>query len=190
MLNFSPNVPEKTSGSAFTLHRTPAKGKLIATVTCDQLVGCPTHFYGGHTVPCEAPDCQACQAASPWRWHGYLSAVDSKTGEHIIFEVTAQAAEPFAAYRKHHGTLRGCLFQATRRGQYRNGRVLIQCKPADLTQIVLPDSPDLITCLCYIWHVDPPEASIDGQLKKVDRIKINRKPDGNNKPVQQTTSKT
>lgn len=184
--NFSSDLPKEFHGSSFNLRRTPAKGKLVATATCDNLVGCPTHFFGGHTVPCEAPNCPACDEGHPWRWHGYISATDWKTGEHFLFEMTAQAAEYFATYRKQHGTLRGCLFEATRRGQYRNGRVVIRCKTADLNQVTLPESPDLVACLCQIWHVERPEAAIDGRCKNVDRIVVDRKPDGNNKPVRQT----
>lgn len=184
MLNFSSEVPDNFSGSAFQIKRTPAKSKLIAIITSDNFLGTPTHFWGGHTMPCEAPDCPACKEGNPWRWHGYMTALNPKTGEHFIFEFTAQAAETFDTYRNHHGTLRGCLFEAARRGQYRNGRLLLRCKPADLTQFQLPPAPDLLACLCHIWHVDKPERTLDDERPNPNRSVIDHEPDGNNKPVQ------
>lgn len=111
--------------------------------------------------------------------------MNCKTGEHFLFEMTAQAAEPFTEYHEQHGTLRGCHFQASRLGHHHNGRVLVQCKPADLSQTKLPDAPDLIACLCHIWNVPTPDVRIDGQLKQADRIRLDRKPDGNNEPARQ-----
>lgn len=185
MPHFSFEAPDTTSGPRLHLRRTPTSGKLVAIVTCDRLVGCPTHWFGNRTIPCEAPNCPACDKGHSWRWHGYLTAVNVKTNEHFLFEMTAQAAEPFTAYHEQHGTLRGCLFEADRLGHHHNGRVLIRCKPADLGQVHLPDPPDLVACLCHVWNVPTPEASTEGKLKKNDRVVINRKPDGNNEPVQQ-----
>lgn len=187
---FSFEAPAVTTAPRLHLRRTPSSGTLTATVTCDRLIGCPTHWYGQRTVPCQAPNCEACEKGHPWRWHGYLTAINAKTNEHFLFEMTAQASEPFTEYFKRHNTLRGCLFQASRLGHHHNGRVLVRCKPADLAQIQLPDPPDLVACLCHVWNVPTPEASIDGKLKQVDRIQIEHKPAGNNKPIQQTIPQT
>lgn len=190
MPNFSFAPPDPTAGPHLHLRRTPAAGKLIAIVTCDRLIGCPTHWFGNRTIPCEPPDCPACNKGHPWRWHGYLTAVNSKTNEHFLFEMTAQAAEPFTAYHTQYDTLRGCLFEASRVGNHHNGRVTIRCKPADLNKVHLPNPPDLVACLCHVWNVPTPEATIDDQLKQNDHIIINRKPDGNNEPAQQIMSRT
>jgi len=56
------------------LVRTPANRSLKAVVTSDALIGTDTHFWGGHTVPCERPECDACNHGIAYRWHGYLSA--------------------------------------------------------------------------------------------------------------------
>jgi len=182
---FTFEVPDKDSGPRLHLRRTPTTGNLTAIVTCDRLVGCPTHWYGHRTVPCEPPDCPACKEGHSWRWHGYLTAINVKTNEHFLFEVTAQAAEPFTEYFEQHRTIRGCLFVASRLGNHHNGRVLIRYKTADLTQVKLPDPPDLVACLCHIWNVPTPDVQIDGQSKNVDRIRLERKQDGNNKPARQ-----
>jgi len=190
MLHFTNAPPPDPSGPGLRLRRTPNAGKLTAIITCRRLIGTPTHFYQHRTIPCQGSDCPACNANHPWRWHGYLSAIDSKTNEHFLFEMTAQAAEPFTNYFQRHGTLLGCMFEATRLGEHHNGRVLIRCKPVELTKINLPNEPDLIGCLCHIWNIPRPEATIDGLTKQHDRIRINKNDDGNNRPIPKTQSQT
>ena len=174
MPNFTNAPPEESTGPGLRLRRTPAPGKLTAIVTCPKLVGCPTHFYRHRTIPCEQPNCEACAAGHPWRWHGYLTAIDVKTNEHFLFEMTAQAAENFTQYESRHSTLLGCLFEASRLGDHQNGRVLLRCKPADLSKVNLPSAPDLIMCLCHIWNIPRPELETEGQAKNQDRVTVNR----------------
>lgn len=171
---FTDAPPESAHGPGLRLRRTPAPGKLTAIVTCEKLIGCPTHFYQRRTIPCEPDNCPACNAGHPWRWHGYVSAVDAKTHEHFIFEMTAQAAEPFTDYAKRQHTLNGCLFEASRLGDHSNGRVLIRCKPIDLAQVNLPDPPDVIRCLSHIWNIPDTEMAIDGKQKDNGRLRVNR----------------
>ncbi len=172
MPNFTNAPPDEGRGPALRLIRTPAPGKLIATVTCKRLVGCPTHFYQRRTIPCDNPGCPACESGHSWRWHGYVSAVNHQTHEHFIFEMTAQAAEPFTRYHERHDTLHGCIFIATRLGGHHNGRVLIQCKPQDLTGVQLPPPPDMIKSLCHIWNIPTPQVKVDGILKGNDRLRV------------------
>ncbi len=152
MPNFSNAPPEADGQRALPLKRTPAAGRLRAIVTSEDLIGTNTHFFGGHTVPCEAPECEACQKGIPWRWHGYLSAMQSQTHLHFIFEFTAQAADTFREYHSLHQTLRGCIFDAERMHHRPNGRVILQVKPGDLAALNLPKQPDLESCMRIIWH--------------------------------------
>jgi len=112
-----------------------------------------------------------------------------KTNEHFIFEMTAQAAETFTTYAERHGTLLGCLFESHRLGDHANGRVLVRCKPMDLTNITLPKSPNLIACLCHIWNVEQPTVSIEGLLKKADRIRIDQSKANSNGSKAKTSTK-
>lgn len=161
----SPNDP---CGQSLPLRRTPAGGSITGICTVDDLVGTKTHFYGGRTIPCEERDCKACLNGIGWRWHGYLAAIDTTKHVHFVFEMTAQASDSFVAYRKKYGTLRGCLFKAERIRNAPNARVVIQTKPADLTQFDLPKAPILSLVLCMIWGIPA-----DNQV--VDR-KINNRP--------------
>ncbi len=186
---WSTDVPNPSRGPAFPLKRTPNGKPLVAPITSDDLIGCDTHWWGGHTVPCEGPTCEAHTAGIPYRWHGYLTAVHVQTHLHFIFEMTAQAAEAFKDYRQAHGTLRGCVFEARRLRAAHNSRVVIKCKPADLREIHLPKAPDIARCMAIIWNVPSPDVEIAGLLKDVPRIhklpenrpKLN--PKGNDRPV-------
>ncbi len=149
---FSNSPPAPDGERALPLKRTPAAGKLRAVITSDDLIGTNTHFYGGHTVPCEAPDCEPCQKGSPWRWHGYVSAIQAQTRLHFLFEFTAQAADVFREYHALHKTLRGCIFDSERMHHKPNGRVILQVKTGDLAQLGLPPQPDLEACMRIIWH--------------------------------------
>ena len=106
MLQFSSQPPMESTRSAFRLVRTPSKGKLALFITSDSLLGCWTHFFGGRTVPCTGDKCEACQALASTRWHGYVAALEVKTAEPVVFEITGGGAEQLAAYRAKHGTLR------------------------------------------------------------------------------------
>ncbi len=140
------------------------------------MVGCPTHFFHGRTLPCQQPDCPACDEGTAWRWHGYVTCLNVKTNEHQLFEMTAQASEEFRAYHERHGTLRGCQFMATRAGGRTNGRVNIRTKPIDLKTMKLPAAPNLIKCLCHLWNIDTPNVKAQGLNKEVTKL-IVKKPE-------------
>ena len=148
----------------YDLKRTPAAAPFRAIVTCEKILVCDTHFFHGRTIPCErkhldpngqptAGDCQPCNEAMPFRTHAYVSALQSKTHEHVIFECTAHAAKAFAEYEAAAGTLRGCLFTASRPKQTKNAKVVIETTSANLSQLSLPQPPDLIRALCTIWKI-------------------------------------
>lgn len=120
------------------------------------------HKVGKLEIECDGPPCEACLAGMPYRWHAYQSVLVLKTHAHMLFECTAQAAENFTEYRDAHGTIRGCLFEAKRMHSTPNGRIILRCRPADLTGTTLPKPPDLVKVLGILWsfnsndvHVGP-----------------------------------
>lgn len=153
MPHFSTDLPIDREAYGLPIKRTPTHGRMIAIVTSHDFVGCDTHFWGGHTVPCERPDCKACAAGMPFRWHSYLAALDQHNHLHMIFEATLQASLPFVEYRNAHHDLRGCAFEACRLNAKTNGRVIIRTKTAPIEHIRLPAPPDLIACLSIIWDL-------------------------------------
>lgn len=165
--NHPPNDPR---GHALQLIRTPANGKLTLAVTSSDMIGCNTHWYGGRTVPCQEPDCDACKDGMPWRWHAYLAALVAGTRHHVLVEFTAQAAQIIRDYRNAHGTLRGCIITACRYKNRHNGRVLINCAPGSLEQMNLPPAPNLINVLSLIWNIpstDMCQAPSERQMPRV-----------------------
>jgi hypothetical protein len=160
VIAWSDSVPHEARKRTYTLKRCPTAGRLFGIVTVDNLVGCYTHWYGGKTVPCQSPECKPCKEGVPKRWHSYVAAWNPKSNEEFLFECTGQGAEYFEHFRSISGTLKGCLFVSERLGSRHNGRVVITCKPADLSSIRLPDPLDVISVLSVIWQI--PLTSIKG----------------------------
>lgn len=153
MPTWSNQIPKDPRGPALPIVRTPAAKPLTAIITSLDLLGTYTHYYKGRTKPCERPDCEPCANGIPFRWHAYVAAIQPANDLHFLFELTASAAEPLIDYRDQHGTLRGCLFEASRWNRRPNGRILIRTKPADLTERRIPDAPDIQKCLAILWDL-------------------------------------
>jgi len=153
VINFSSTPPTDPRGIGLPLLRTPTATPLVAAFTCEKMLGCYTHFWGGRTVPHDATDCEPCRHGVPYRWHGYISAFDHRTGTAFLFETTARAAEPIREWQEKHGTLRGAKFEATRLHKRPNGRVQIRLKSLDLIEFPLPAPPCILSALAIIWNL-------------------------------------
>lgn len=191
MATFTNQPPPDPRGHSLPLMRTPTGRPLTGIVTSADLVGTPTHYWHGRTVPCDVENCEPCQNGMPWRWHGYVSAFQPTDALHFLYEFTARASEAFTKYRDAYASLRGCLFQARRVNMAPNARVTIRTQPADLAKVTLPQPPDLVRCLSIIWNIATPDMDIAGLLKGMPRIAVDaagnaiaRPPDdgGNGRP--------
>jgi hypothetical protein len=111
----------------------------------------------------------------PWRWHTYVSIWLRNAKRHLLLENTARASEPFILYRKAHGSLRGCLFTATRGNSRVNSRVMIETKPADLENVTLPDSPDLLKVLSIIWNIPLTQMKATSIVRSVPHCQVAEK---------------
>lgn len=190
MPRFTNAPPVDGRGQSLPLRRCPSRGALTAVVTSDDLVGCPTHFFGGRTVPCETEQCVPCQEGISWRWHGYVSAYLLKAKLHFLFEMTARCAEVLIQYRRANGTLRGCYFEATRPSGTQNGRVYLQTKPLDLEGVPVPDPPDLPKLLSMIWNLPSPTVQLDGTLKKHPHLRVDSNANGSQPKPQPVSHET
>lgn len=159
MPNFDSKPPTDLGRSGYRLIRTPTAHPLIGHIISDNLVGCRTHFNNQRTVPCEAPNCDSCENGIAWRWHGYVLLLLDATQEVVIFECTARSSESIAAYWQRYGTTRGAHMKASRVNGRQNGRVLLQCKPADLQKISLPAASPVEKLLCHIWNIPENQVS-------------------------------
>ena len=178
MPQFSSEPPRDPRGQSLELKRCPPGAVLPGLVTCHDVVGCPTHFWGGRTVPCEAVECEPCLAGIGWRWHGYVSAWHPTLKLHYLFEMTARCVEPLTEFRKVHPSLRGCQFLAQRPSGKPNGRVYLKTKSIDLTTITIPAPPDLTQLLAMIWNVPLPNISVADRTKDLECLRVNTKGNG------------
>lgn len=178
MPNWTHNPPDDPRGYGLPIIRTPANRTLKAVVTSDQLIGCDTHFWGGHTVPCTRPDCEADKAGIAYRWHGYISAFNPADELHFVFEMTAQAAAKFTTYREEHHTLRCCQFEAWRWGHKKNGRVILKLQHSAIPTHALPEAPDLANVMAIIWRLPIPQVTVTGKLRGAPRVWASNDGDG------------
>ena len=177
MPNWSHEVPDDPRGYGLPLIRTPATGTLSGIITSTDLIGCDTHFWGGHTVPCTAPDCEAHEAGIGFRWHAYLAVYNPNTQLHAILELTAQAARKLKDYRKDHHTLRGCRIDAYRWKHKKNGRVILKCEPSTYNLTALPPPPDLTNVMAVIWRLPLDNVFQAGVMRGHPRVHAD--PNGN-----------
>lgn len=182
MPRFTDQPPPESSASGYRLLRTPANHPLQGYVLSEKVEGCATHWWKNRTTPCEPPNCEACQSGISWRWHGYVVALIEPTHEIILFEFTARASKAFTDYFERHGTLRGCAFKAARVSGKNNGRVLIQCKPADLSRVTLPNAPPAHKLLAHIWNVPEPEVQPAATTARANTTRIELNPEAAPQP--------
>lgn len=170
--------PTDPRGQGLPLVRTPANGCLRAILTSEKLIGTDTHFWGGHTVPCERPECEACASGIEYRWHGYVSAYNPKTQLHFVFEMTAQAAETFKQYIIENETLRTAFFEAYRWNHRKNGRVILKVNPSATPSHVLPNAPDLTQVMSVIWRLPAANVITEGIERGHPKIYIKQEGNG------------
>lgn len=172
MPQFSFDPPPAARGYGLPMVRTPANGHMKLACVSTEMVGCPTHWYGGRTVPCEAIDCKACSEGVPWRWHGYVAGLLPQVRRLALFEFTAQAAEVINQYKAVNGTLRGCIITAHRHRNRHNGRVMINTMPGNLAQLNLPKAPDLMKVLSVLWCIPVPAMPDEDQLTRKPKTQV------------------
>lgn len=169
---FSSEPPADPRGQSLELKRCPPGAPLGGIITCHDVVGCPTHFWGGRTVPHEETDCEPCQEGIKWLWHGYVSVYHAKLKHHFLFEMTARCSEPLKEYRKANPSLRGCCIVAQRPSGKPNGRVYLKTKALDLNGVYLPPPPQIEKVLAMIWNLPAPDVTVKGTCKNLPRVQV------------------
>lgn len=187
MPTWSNQLPREEKHMGFDIHRTPTSRPLRAIITCDDLLICDTHYWGGRTIPCErqqqlpdgslsAATCPACNESIPYRTHVYVSALDYNTRDHFIFECTSHAAKVLSEHRRSIGTLRGCHFNAFRPKGQPNSKVVIETAVANSAKLPLPEPPNLILALSIIWRLPLTGLAIEHQRFHDPEIKTRKAP--------------
>jgi hypothetical protein len=187
MPTFSSELPSEKKHMGFDIVRTPTSKAIQAIITCEELLVCDTHYWGGRTLPCErkqqlpdgtlaAGSCPACNDAMPFRTHVYVSAIDTKTHEHFIFECTSHAAKPLADYHRATGTLRGCIFHSSRPKGCPNSKVIIETNTTNLARTQLPEPPNLVRALTVIWRIPQAGTKINREKSQQPRLQPQKEP--------------
>lgn len=175
MPKFSNCLPDKTQTQGYDLRRTPPDKPLKGIITCYDLIGCYTHWWGGRTVPCENETCEACKANTPARWHCYLSILEAGSRDHFIFECTGKAAAAFMEWKESDQKLRGAMMYAHRPKRRRNSRVEIILKPFDISGVILPEPPDLERAMSVIWQIPADAVKVEGAIQQIPQVKTDPK---------------
>lgn len=137
----------------FRIQRTPAGNGIKGVILSPDIVGAYTHYYRGRTRPHTTPYCEACDNQTPVRWHGYFGLL-GKSGDVVIFEITATPVRVFDEYLRLHKTLIGALMVARRIGLRENARVHITLqREPDRPLITLPEPPDVRLFLSRLWDL-------------------------------------
>jgi len=142
----------------FDICRTPPNGSLILDLTCERVFGTCVHFYGGRTVP-HTPDegCEPCQKQREYVWKGYLSAINKKLNDHVIWECTAPIGIRLKAACHTLGSLRGLRIVVSRVGNRPTGRILMRAANELMDSSYLPKPPDVQSIMEHMWErsLDP-----------------------------------
>ena len=154
MPEWSQNAPTVPTAFTFRLIRVPANKPIRCVILSPHPIGCRTHFFKGHTMPCEEEKCEACQQGIYWRWHAYLPCLCLPAGEKIVLELTAQAFEQLSPALSEYRTLRGIEILAERPSRRPNGRIRIAYAPGLRPESSMPEAPDVALTMQHIWGLD------------------------------------
>lgn len=148
--------PQETVGpKRVELFRLPPKGKFSGTVISHRLIGCGTHHHHGRTIPCTNENCPGCTAGKLPREYFWVIALNDKTGEADLVELTGLGAAPFARAFKEFRTLRGLNFTTIRKTDKANGPLKTTITGRVDSEAKLPTAPDIIPILFRIWEYRP-----------------------------------
>lgn len=133
------------------MFRASAEFQTLLTLITSDIFGIRTHYLNRRTVPCAIDDCPGCKANQLSRWHGYLLAMNHRTGTRCVWEFTPPAAVVLDRAFKEFGSLRTLDVKVGRTSKRPNAKVKVEIVGA--TRIpgkVLPEI-DVWPVLSHIW---------------------------------------
>ncbi|KKM75492.1 hypothetical protein LCGC14_1389670 [marine sediment metagenome] len=155
--------------------RTPATARLNVTCYSRTIVGAMTHYAGGRTQLCTAPNCPECDLHHAPRWYGYLAVYGRQSLARRIFEFPQGPFGEFRDYTSRWKDLLGVQITAYRQPARPNGPVQIDLAPPDENVNRYPDEPDVFRILCQIWklhHVDQLRDYNAANLNDADGVNV------------------
>jgi hypothetical protein len=123
-------------------------------------------------MPCEAPDCEACNHGSPTRWHAYIGIYNPDNNASAVLELPEAAADQLALLARGLPTLRGARIRATRTKSTRNARVVVELQPPALDLRYLPAAPDLPAIMATVWKLPATAVTTDEPALRQAAIRL------------------
>jgi hypothetical protein len=153
-MNSWTNRPHPDPSTAhLNLHRVKPGKPITGIVLTNDLTGAYTHYYGGRTQVCNAPNCKACDERKNARWYGYAQIWNPTTHSVAVVEVTPTCVEAIDAYMKTHGTLRGAWIKLQRVGPKLNAKLTAELREPTHSSDLLPQPADLEKYLTRLWEI-------------------------------------
>lgn len=157
------------------LRRCRAGERLVGMCLSGDVIGGYTHWFRGRTIPCLGDElCEACPQAIAKRWHAWFGALINKQTERVIIEITLGAMQPFDEWRRKHTTLRGAIFELSRKDSRANGELFVKLRHSNSELVDVPHCEHLREMLFRMWEV-PAEQQIllplDAQQRTAKRRK-------------------
>jgi len=179
MISWTNTPPSTTSDCGYRLIRTPPFKPLRGIILADDLLGTPTHYTKGRTLPCPQGECEHCANGLPYRWHAYVPILCMPGKERVILEMTALAADQLKGYHSRFGTLRGLEVYADRPSRKPNGRIVILAKASGIPDTELPVAPDIRRILLHIWGIDDAAIEDNGRRRNMPASRFKNNDVGN-----------
>lgn len=139
----------------YTVERAPTTGaKITRMVYSNLLVICPTHWRG-RTQPCTWPNCEDCDRGMVPEIHGYVLAINPKTEEKTLLELTGPPTAVLKEWQDSHGTVFGLGIEVGRKNDKPNGPVWLRIFKTELNLSKFGPPPDLKPILETLWRFSP-----------------------------------
>jgi len=162
-IQWTKEPPTDQSWAGTRLLRCPAASPLAGITMDAELIGCPTHYAGGRTQPCQGTTCPMCLDGHQYRWHAYLPLYNPVTGRQFVLELTAMAAQDYRLQIQQHQSRAGLKLTVRRDSKRLNARVLLTLEPYQSNGRPLPTPIDVQHYLEHMWGLD--KQPVDGPRK-------------------------
>lgn len=136
-------APPTSSAPSYKILVCKADNPLLFVSVCEQYIGTMTHWFGGHTVPCEgAEDCEACNRAIRKDFKAYLAAESVQLGTRIIVQITHAVALELGRYLEYPRGLLGLKMKLSRATQADTS--MLQLATFGFQEVSHPVSPETL----------------------------------------------
>lgn len=123
------------------------------TVLSESVVAVETHWYGNRSHHCIGADreCPGCTANWPYKWKGYIHAIQWGNPEPVFLELTEKAVFQLLRFMAGRPSLRGSIVKVGKSKGGSHGRYVIEVLERVLPVDELPASESPLPVLEFLW---------------------------------------